>query len=83
MHAQLLQGQYVKVIGFIIILDVGPQHCLPCISTIKRPGQFNWWAEHWANRHVIVPSDNQTAVGIINKGSTGNPYQKTSTFFQE
>ena len=42
MHAQLLQGQYVKVIGFNIILDVSPQHCLQCISTIRRPRQFTW-----------------------------------------
>ena len=32
------------------------------------------WAPCWANRHVIVSSDNQAAVGIINKGSTGNPF---------
>ena len=31
------------------------------------------WAPCWANRHVIVSSDNQAAVGIINKGSTGSP----------
>ena len=32
------------------------------------------WVPHWANRHVIVSSDNQALVGIINKGSTGNPF---------
>ena len=31
------------------------------------------WAPCWANRHVIVPSDNHAALGIINKGSTGSP----------
>ena len=27
----------------------------------------------WANKHVILQSDNQAAVGIINKGSCKNP----------
>ena len=31
------------------------------------------WSNQWSNRHVIIHSDNQAAVSIINKGSTKNP----------
>ena len=30
------------------------------------------WAPQWVNRHVIIHSDSQAAVTIINKGSTCN-----------
>ena len=30
------------------------------------------WSSQWANKQVVVHSDNQAAVGMINKGSTGN-----------
>ena len=30
------------------------------------------WGAAWSNKHVIVSCDNQAAVVIINKGSTGN-----------
>ena len=32
------------------------------------------WASRWANKHVIIKSDSQAAVGIINKGSTCNGF---------
>ena len=31
------------------------------------------WAPQWANHHVIIHSDNQAAVAMINKGTTANP----------
>ena len=31
-----------------------------------------WWAPQWANQHIVVASDNQATVAIINKGSTPN-----------
>ena len=31
------------------------------------------WRDKWTNRHIIIHSDNQAAVSIINKGSTENP----------
>ena len=31
------------------------------------------WGKLWCNKHVIIQSDNTTAVSIINKGTTGNP----------
>ena len=31
------------------------------------------WCNQWSNRHVIIHSDNQAAIPIINKGSTKNP----------
>ena len=31
------------------------------------------WGKLWSNKHVIIQSDNTTAVSIINKGTTGNP----------
>ena len=31
------------------------------------------WSSLWANKHIIIHSDNQTAVTIINKGMTKNP----------
>ena len=31
------------------------------------------WSSLWANKQVIIHSDNQTAVTIINKGTTRNP----------
>ena len=30
------------------------------------------WGPAWSNKHVIVSCDNQAAVAVINKGSTGN-----------
>ena len=30
------------------------------------------WGPAWSNKHVVVGYDNQAAVAIINKGSTGN-----------
>ena len=32
------------------------------------------WASRWANKHVIIQSDSQAAVGIINQGSTRNGF---------
>ena len=31
------------------------------------------WTPAWANKQVLVSCDNQAAVGMINKGSTGSP----------
>ena len=31
------------------------------------------WTPVWASKHVLVSCDNQAAVGMVNKGSTGNP----------
>ncbi len=31
------------------------------------------WGALWANQHVVVKSDNQAAVAMINKGTTANP----------
>ena len=31
------------------------------------------WGRLWSNRRVIIHSDNQAAVQIINKGTTANP----------
>ena len=30
------------------------------------------WSSQWASKQVVVHSDNQAAVGMMNKGSTGN-----------
>ena len=35
------------------------------------------WASSWANKHVIIQSDSQAAVGIINKGSTRSGFVMT------
>ncbi len=31
------------------------------------------WGSLWANQHVVIKSDNQAAVTMINKGTTANP----------
>ena len=31
------------------------------------------WGSLWANQHVVIKSDNQAAVAMINKGTTANP----------
>ena len=31
------------------------------------------WSSLWANKYIIIHSDNQTTVTIINKGTTRNP----------
>ena len=32
-----------------------------------------WWGRLWSNQRVVINSDNQAAVHIINKGTTSNP----------
>ena len=32
------------------------------------------WAPLWRNSQVVIYSDNQAAVGIINKGTTSHPF---------
>ena len=36
------------------------------------------WGAFWRNSQVVVYSDNQAAVGIINKGTTNNPFVMAS-----
>lgn len=49
-----------------ISLHINHKETLAIILAAKR------WHKAWANKHIIIHSDNQTAVSIINKGSTGN-----------
>ena len=59
------------MIGSTTTSAVNYQHCLLCISLISLAA--GRWAPAWANKQVFVSCDNQTAVGMINKGSTGSP----------
>lgn len=47
-------------------LHINHKETLAIILAAKR------WASLWANQHVIIHSDNQAAVYIINKGTTAN-----------
>ena len=48
-------------------LHINHKETLAIILAAKR------WATSWANKHVIVQTDNQAAAHIINKGSTQHP----------
>ena len=43
-------------------------------ETLALETAVSQWASTWRNTQVIVYSDNQAAVGIINKGSSNNPF---------
>ena len=47
-------------------LHINHKETLAIILAAKR------WHKAWVNQHVIIHSDNQAAVNIINKGSTAN-----------
>ena len=48
-------------------LHINFKECLCIVLAALR------WGSQWQNRHIIVYCDNQAAVAMINKGSTGNP----------
>ena len=52
-------------------LHINFKECLCIVLAALR------WASQWQNRHIIVYCDNQAAVAMINKGSTGNPVMMT------
>ena len=47
-------------------LHINHKETLAIVLAAKR------WGHVWANHRVIIYSDNQAAVQIINKGTTGN-----------
>ena len=47
-------------------LHINHKETLAVVTAAER------WGSAWSNKHVIVGCDNQAAVAIINKGSTGN-----------
>ena len=49
------------------LLHINHKETLAIILAAKR------WHQAWSNKHVIIHSDNEAAVHIINKGSTDNP----------
>ena len=69
-------GPSLKVTGCIITLVVTP----PTLSALHINHKemiaaclaAEHWSSQWANKQVVVHSDNQAAVGMINKGSTWN-----------
>ena len=48
-------------------LHINYKEVLAIILAAKR------WGHQWRNHHVIIQSDNTTAVSIINKGTSKNP----------
>ena len=68
---------FIEVIGFIMLssltspsvrdLHINYKEILAIIYAAKH------WCKDWSNKHVIISSDNITAVSIINKGSCKNP----------
>ena len=42
-------------------------------ETLALEPAVSHWAPHWSNRRVVLYSDNQAAVGIINKGTCRDP----------
>ena len=48
-------------------LHINYKEVLAIIFAAKR------WGHQWRNHHVIIQSDNTTAVSIINKGTSKNP----------
>lgn len=47
-------------------LSINHKETLAIILAAKR------WGHEWPNKHIIIHSDNQAAVAIINKGTTAN-----------
>ena len=66
-HGDWLYHSFVLDIPEVRNLHVNFKEVLTIILAAK------CWGKLWCNKHVIIQSDNTTAVSIINKGTTGNP----------
>ena len=65
-HGDSLYHSFVLDISEVRNLHINFKEVLAIILADKR------WGKLWCNKHVIIQSDNTTAVSIINKGTTGN-----------
>ena len=66
-HGDWLYHSFVLDTPEVRYLHINFKEVLAIILAAKR------WGKLWSNTHVIIQSDNTTAVSIINKGTTGNP----------
>ena len=66
-HGDWLYHSFVLEIPEVRNLHINFKEVLAIILAAKR------WGKLWCNKHVIIQSDNSTALSIVNKGTTGNP----------